>query len=409
MRFLLLTQYFPPEVGASQVRLGAVARALKQYGHDVEIVTALPNYPTGRILPGYRGHFYVLDNFHGIPVHRVWIYPAVGAGLRRLINYGSFVATSLVGLFRSQRPEYVFVESPPLFLALPGAFAAAQWKAGMILNVADLWPDSVEQLRVLQGGVLLDLARRLEKWAYHRATFVNAVTESIRRTLTERKGVPPEKVLFLPNGVDPEEFKPMAPDAQLMRELGIGNKKIILYAGTLGFAHGLDVILRAFVYWKEGVRQVEVLFVGDGPDRKRLQTLSMELGLDNVRFVPPQSHEVIAKLYGISYAGITTQKNLPLLEGNRPAKIPVIMACGKPVIFSGSGEAARLIESAQSGIVVPPEDPEALATAMRELVDNPAWAEKLGQNGRRYVEEKLSWSVLIKDWLRQLHERSGCI
>jgi len=250
MRFLLLTQYFPPEVGASQVRLGAIARALKQYGHHVEVVTALPNHPTGRILPGYRGRFYVLDNFHGIPVHRVWIYAAVGAGLRRLMNYASFVATSLVGLLRSQRPDYVFVESPPLFLALTRSFVAARWKTGMILNVADLWPGSVEQLGVLQRGMLISLARRLERWAYHRATFVNAVTEGIRRTLTEQKGVAPEKVLFLPNGVDPEAFKPMAPDVEVMRAFGIGEKKVILYAGTLGFAHGLDVVLRAFLHWR---------------------------------------------------------------------------------------------------------------------------------------------------------------
>lgn len=157
MRFLFLTQYFRPEIGASQVRLGAIARALKQYGHDVEVVTAVPNHPTGRILPQYRGRFYVLENFHGIPVHRVWIYPAVGAGLRRVVNYASFVAMSLVGLLRCQRPDYVFVESPAFFLALPGSLAAARWRAGMILNVADLWPDSVQQLGVLRTGALIDV------------------------------------------------------------------------------------------------------------------------------------------------------------------------------------------------------------------------------------------------------------
>jgi glycosyltransferase involved in cell wall biosynthesis len=409
MRFLFFTQYFPPEIGASQVRLAAVIRELVRRGHEVEVITALPNYPTGRIFPEYRGHLYVCEEWEGVLVHRVWLYPAIGAGFKRMLNYASFAINSVYGLLRARKPDYIFVESPPIFLSPAAWFASQRWGVPFIFNVADLWPDSIQALGSVRNQWLLGFAKYLEAWSYRQARFINAVTEGVRLKLIE-KGVPPNKVLFLPNGVDTDTFKPMPPDLELLRELGLAelkNKTIILYAGTLGFAHGLDVVLKALPYLKERMHMVHVLFVGDGSERAKLEALQRRLGLINVTFLPPQPPEVVARLYSFSYAGITTQRNLPLLEGNRPAKIPVIMASGRPVIFSGSGEASRLIESAQAGLVVPPEDPVALSDAIRYLLDRPEEAKRLGANGRRYVEDNLSWTTLVGRWLGELEEREG--
>src|SRR5205807_9750314 len=163
VRFLILTQYFPPEHGAPQVRLAAFARELRRLGHEVEVATAMPNYPTGEIFDGYRKAFYLREDWEGVPVHRVWLYASMGAGFKRLVNYGSFTATSLLALWRARRPDYLFVESPPLFLSLPAILAATVWRVPVIFNVADLWPDSVRELGIMKDGPILRAAERLER------------------------------------------------------------------------------------------------------------------------------------------------------------------------------------------------------------------------------------------------------
>jgi len=146
MRFLVLTQYFHPETGAPQVRLAAMIRELLRLGHTVEVVTALPNYPNGKIFSDYQGRFYRVENWEGVRLHRVWMYAATGAGFKRLLNYFSFMITALWGLRRAKKPDYLFVESPPLFLGITGYIAAKIWRVPFILNIADLWPDTIRAL-----------------------------------------------------------------------------------------------------------------------------------------------------------------------------------------------------------------------------------------------------------------------
>jgi len=402
LRFLILTQYFPPEVGAPQVRLAAVAKELKRIGHDVEIVTALPNHPTGIIDSKYRGKFYIREAWEGMPVHRLWLYAATGIGIKRLLSYISFSATSLLGLLRARRPDYIFVESPPLFLGITASFWSIIRKVPFIFNVADLWPDSVRELGLLKEGLVLRAAEHLEIWIYRNAAFVNAVTEGIHRVLTKDKKVPDQKVLFFPNGVDTNLFRPRNPDVVLANELGLTQKQVIMYAGTLGVAQGLEVIIDAFRQIQGSAPRAHMVFIGDGPEKSRLQSLVNKWNLNNITFLDPAPPEFVARLYSISIAGFASLKNLPIFEGARPSKIFPIMASAKPVIYSGAGEGARLIEEAKAGIVVPPEDPAALARAIVEISRKPELAEELGNNGRRYVEENLSWSRIVDSWLNQL-------
>lgn len=405
MRFLVLSQYYPPEIGAPQTRLAAMVREMKNLGHDVEVVTAMPNYPKGRIFPEYRGRFYLREELDGVRVHRVWLYPSTGAGLRRILNYMSFTGTCLAPLLCLSRPDYVFVESPPLFLSVPGYLMARRWRAKMIFNVADLWPDSVRELGLMKDGLALGLAARLEEWTYRVADRVNAVTEGIRSTLIEKKGVPPAKVLFLPNGVDTQLFKPRPADDALASRLGLAGKKLILYAGTLGYAQGLEVALEAAATLRDET-DILFVFVGGGSEVGSLKLLAEKWSLPNVVFLDPVPPEEVARLYSLALAGFASLRNLPLFEGARPSKIFPIMASGVPVIYSGAGEGARLIEAAQAGIVTPPEDSRALAGAVRLLAQNPDLAARLGRNGRAYAEKHLTWSTLVANWLRELSEES---
>lgn len=400
MRFLLLTQYYPPEIGAPQTRLSAVARHLQALGHCVEVVTALPNHLKGKIFPGYEGQFYVREEIDGVVVHRVWMYAATGAGIKRLVSYLSFMITCLYGLARSAKPDYLFVESPPLFLSLPAFIASRIWGVPFIFNVADLWPDSAKDLGVVQSKVILWLAHHFEMWTYRKAEIVNAVTEGIRDTLVTIKDVEHQKVAFLPNGVDVDLFRPLAPDPELQRRFDCEDRAVFLYAGTHGYAQGLPVLLEAAAQLRN--QPIVFVFVGDGPVKLELLRMKAELQLSNVVFEDPKPLEKMPAYYSISTASIVPLRDVPLFDGARPSKLFPSFGCGIPVIYAGKGEGARLIEATESGIVVPPEDADALAAAVMKLACDQKLSRELGVNARKYVVENMAWPSILDNWLRQL-------
>ena len=242
----------------------------------------------------------------------------------------------------------------------------------------------------------------MERFIYKKSTFICAVTDGIKEKLLHEKKVPDQKLLFLPNGVDTNMFYPRPYDEVFARELGFENRKIILYAGTLGYAQGLDVMINAMASISHELPEVLMVFIGSGSDRERLENVSRNLKLKNVVFMDPRPPEYVARLYSIAYAGFASLLNIPLFNGARPSKVFPIMGSAKPVLYSGKGEGARLINSAGAGIVVEPENSEALADAVKEMVSKPDKASLMGHNGRVYVEKNLSWQFLIQRWLGQL-------
>jgi colanic acid biosynthesis glycosyl transferase WcaI len=401
MKILLLTQYFAPEVGAAQVRLSALCRELRAEGHQVEVVTAMPNHPTGAIFPSFRGRFCARESLDGFTVHRVWLYAATGGGVRRLLSYFSFMVLSIFGLLRAQKPDYLFVESPPLFLAIPAWIAARLWHARLIFNVADLWPDAVLDLGVMQPGMATRAAFALEKWAYARADFLNAITEGVRDVLIRKKHVPSGKILFLPNGVDTALFQPSSQsDEELRSLLRLQGKKIVLYAGNHGYAVGLDQLLAAASLLTDP--SVHFLLLGDGPEKPQLQKLAENLGLTNVTFVDTVSPDRLPAFLSITDVAAITLRRSGIAHGIRPAKLFVMMAAAKPVVLAAEGESATLVRQANAGVVVRPHSPQELADAISFLLKNPAVAAKLGANGRAFVQSQYDWSLLVRNWLGQL-------
>ena len=400
MKFLILSQYFPPEVGGPQTRLAAMSEELVRLGHEVEVVTALPNYPTGRIFEQFRGKLYSYESRHGVSVHRVWVYAAIGGGLKRLLNYVSFAATSLAGLLKAKKPDYIFAESPPLFLSLPAYAMSRLWRVPFIFNVSDLWPDSVRELQLLDSNFLIRMAEHLESWTYRKAAYVTAVTEGIHKSLAA-KGVPHHKILFLPNGVDTTLFQPTPSDDAFKQRLGLAGKKIVVYQGSLGYAHGLENVLQAAKLLEKD-SDIHFLFIGDGSDRKSLEAFCEGLELKNATFMNPVPKEELPRFFSIAMCGLASLRNLPLFEGARPSKIFPIMAAGKPVVFVGSGEAGRMINEALAGAVVQFGNPEALARVLREFAESPDLCSEMGENGRNFTLKHLQWSGLITAWLAQL-------
>jgi len=403
MKFLVLTQYFAPEVGASQVRLASFCRELAAAGHSVEVVTAMPHHPAGKIFPGYRGKFYVRDQWEGLTVHRVWLYASNASNLKRMLNYISFCLTSLFGLARAEKPDSVFVDSPPLFLGVPGRIAAKCWGVPLLFNVADMWPDSVRDLGILQDGAILKFAYGLERWIYRRSDTVTAVTEGIRTSLLETKLLPAKKVLFLPNGVDTELFQPCPSDETLKSSLGLADKKIILYAGNHGYAGAVEQVIYAADHLRNE-SSFHFLLIGEGPEKQRLKELAESRSLTNVTFHDQVPLTSMPAYVSIADLAVITLRKSQVMAGARPAKTFVMMSAGKPIALAAEGEAARLIEAAGCGVVVPFEDNQALAAAIRSILQDPAEAARLGANGRNFVLANFQWSSLVRNWLAQLSE-----
>ena len=398
MRLVFLTQYYPPEIGAPQTRLAALTRALVQRGWHVEVVTAMPHHLMGRILHGYRGRIYSCEKLDGATVHRTWVYAASGTGVRRMLNYLSFAFSCLLGLLRVRRPDAIFVESPPLFLAVPGWLAAKRYRCKLIFNVADLWPDAIRELGVLRSGPLLGVAERLEAWTYRRATVVNAVTSGIERSLRERKGVPVTKLRFLPNGVDTERLAPCERSVALAQRLQLDDRPLFVYAGTHGIAQGLHTLVDAAAL----APYVTVLCIGGGTTKAALMAYARARNVENVRFLDPVPLDEIPEYFSLAVASVVLLVRSELHRDARPSKLFASFACGVPVIYGGEGEGADIVEHAGAGLVVPPEDPAALAMAMATLAADPVQRTRMANNARTLAVERFAWSGIVDRWVASL-------
>jgi glycosyltransferase involved in cell wall biosynthesis len=397
----MLTQYFPPETGAAQVRLFEVAKAIQAQGHQIEVVTAFPNYPTGVIPPEYRGKFFMKDSIEGIPLYRTWIYPVQrGRFWKRLLNYFSFVFSACYGIAKAGPADYIFVESPPIFIGFTMFLARLLKRAKIILNISDLWPESAISLGLVKNRLLIGLTSLLEGRMYKVAWRISAQTEGIIKSLTER-GIAPGKLVFLPNGVDPELFTPRPADQELVAHLQLQNKLVVLYAGTIGYAAGLEVALQA----AEKLRshpEIVFLLVGDGTEKPRLQKLAAEMQLPNVQWLPFQPLSEIVRYYNLAVLSLVTLRRYKLAEGVRPSKLFPGLASAKPVIYVGEGEGARIMAESGGGVVIPPEDTAQLAKTILELTADPERCRELGEKGRKYVSENYTWQVLVAQWLQDL-------
>lgn len=417
MKFLVLTQFYTPETGAAQTRLKEFTTALAGSGHDVEVFTALPNYPQGQIFDGYKGKFYSVEDQDRIKIHRVWLFAAQGRSLSRLFCYFSFTFFSFFAFLVCNKPDYIFVNSGPLFLILPARFLASFFDCKLILNVADLWPRSVEKLDGAVFKFLLKFGQGLENWAYKTSDYVVAVTEGIRTVLLTDKKIPPAKVLFLPNGVNTQLFDPEnqgtinSPDLKHILE----KKFVFTYPGNHGYAHALDnVLLAAYIVMKAAEKdstlsQIHILLIGDGSEKKRLVEKSQEMKLSNLSFHDPVSSENLVPVLKKSDVGLINVKNSALALETRPAKMFPLMAMGKAILFSGFGEGAALLSEVQGGIVVAPENPKLMAQEMINFYQRKYDLDQMGHNNRKFVKTKMEFSTIINDWLTDLFKREGIV
>lgn len=248
------------------------------------------------------------------------------------------------------------------------------------------------------------MAEWLENFLYKKSWKIATATEGIKEYMI-RKGKNEKDVFLLPNGVNTDTFHPMPKDKDLLKEIGIENKKVFMYAGTLGYAQGLDSVLRAAALLKEREPDVHFLFVGDGQEREKLLKLKEDLKLDNVTFYGSVPVSEMPRMFSIADFSIVSLRNIELFKGARPSKIFPAISTGTPVLYCGDGESAAILEEYQCGKIAPPENPEGIASAVSELMKiSENEYEQMCQNGRKLAVEQYSWKSIVDDLLVHIQE-----
>jgi glycosyltransferase involved in cell wall biosynthesis len=408
VRILYVSQYFPPEMGAPAARVYELSRHWVAAGHRVTVLTGFPNHPTGVLAPEYRRQWWrgtMRETVSGIDVVRTWLYPAPNRRPHeRLLNYASFFLSAALRGLLLQRPDVVIATSPQLLVGLAGWWLARAKRCSFVFEVRDLWPESLMALGIgHERSALIRTLRWLAAFLYRRASRIVVVTEAFKTELISRWSVPEERIRVVENGVETDWFAPHADREALRRQFGFDRRFVAAYIGTLGYAHGLDTILRAAERLRES-EGPEVLFllVGEGADKERLQALARQAQLDNVRFMDYQPREAVPALINGADVCLVLLRRAPLFNTVLPSKMLEFMACGRPVVLGVDGYARALLERAEAGVFVAPENPQALAAAVAQLARDPERCERLGQNGRQFVASHFSRASTAQRYLEVL-------
>jgi len=396
MKILFLTQYYPPEVGAPQNRLSELAERFQRAGHQVEVLTAMPNYPVMRIFEDYRGAWYRKESVRGITVHRTAIFVKNSRSLiLRMLTYFSFVFSSFLGgIFYVQRPDLIICESPPLFLGMTAL--ALKWlrRTRLLLNVSDLWPESAEKLGLVTNRFFLSWSYRLESLLYRNADLISGQTQGIVQSISARH--PDKRVFWLKNGVDLSFYRPETDGSTWRGKIGFPSGEfIVFYGGILGHAQGLEVILEAASRLREETA-IRFVLAGDGPLKRDLIERARQMALQNVTFLDPypkmEMPEVIA---GID-AAVVPLRRLELFRGAIPSKIFESLAMKKPILLGVEGEAWDLfIRDGRCGVAFTPENPEELAGAVQLLFRNKEIYRAFAENAYFYVSEHFNRETIF--------------
>jgi glycosyltransferase involved in cell wall biosynthesis len=386
MKILFLTQYYPPEIGAPQNRLHELAVRLKLKGIDIEVLTALPNYPKMEVQEKYKNGKNREEIIDSIPVHRSWIYVSKSKGIiSRLLNYFSFVWSSYWRGRKLGKFDFLLVESPPLFLGYSAMRLSKILNAKLIFNVSDLWPESAEKLGIVTNQRLLKLAYNLEAKCYNKSTLITGQTQGIVDDIKSR--FPHKLVYWLPNGVDVNFYNPDRIEVSDFRERNNfkSSDLLLFYGGILGHAQGLEIILKA-AKLVENIPCIQFIIQGSGPEKEKLLMLKEELKLNNVHFFDPVNKSEMPSIVKAIDIALVPLKNLPLFQGAIPSKVFEALAMKKPLLLGVDGEARQhFIQNAKAGYFFEPENEEDLARQITEIVKNPNSLIEMGNNARNYV------------------------
>jgi len=375
MNILFFTDNFPPESNAPASRTYEHAVRWVRAGHRVTVVTGVPNFPQGKVFPGYRNRLWQTEEMDGIRVVRLWTYMAPNAGVvRRTFDFLSFMVMGILAAPFLPRPEVIVGTSPQFFTLVAAWWASVVKRRPWVLELRDIWPESIKAVDIAGSSFFIHALQRLEMFLYRKATRIVAVTHSFKRVLQER-GVPPEKIGVVTNGVDLSRYEPRNKDPDLLDSLELEGRFVAGYVGTHGMAHGLDTLLDAAerMQQREELRHVTMLFVGDGARRNELTERARQRNLANVRFTGPVPKHDVARYWSILDASIVHLRRTDLFTTTLPSKIFECMGMGLPVLIGVEGEARELVERHEFGLAFIPEDAEGLLDGIARMASDEAY------------------------------------
>ncbi len=379
-------------MGAPAARAAELAHHWAQAGHDVSVLTGFPNHPTGVVPEEWRPRLRRLtytEKVDGVRVFRTWLWPLPNRKAHeRMRNYASFCLSAALRGLAIPLPDVIIATSPQLLVGLSGWWLAFSRQVPLVFEVRDLWPESLAAVGVGSEDSLLHHALgAIAGFLYRRSNLIVVVTAAFKDHLIRHWRVPEEKIAVVENGVETDLFAPQSreSDQALRRQLGADGKFLASYIGTLGNAHGLETLLDAATRLQQENCDVVFLLVGEGAEKQRIQSLAQGRGLANVRFLGQQPREKIPALISASDACLVLLKKTDVFKTVIPTKMLEFMSSARPVILGVDGQARQIVEAAGAGIVIEPENSQALVEAIQQLAGNRELRTTLGQKGREYI------------------------
>ena len=369
MHILFLTDNFPPEVNAPASRTFEHCHEWVKAGHQVTVITCVPNFPRGRVYKGYRNRLWQTEVMDSIRVIRVWTYIAANRGfIKRILDYVSYMVSATIGSFFVRKPDLVVATSPPLFTAMAGCMVGGMRRIPFIFELRDMWPESIKAVGAMDDSLAIRFFEKIEILLYRKAAKIVSVTESFKNILIQRE-IDPNKIEVVTNGVDLSRFSPMPKDKNLVREYGLENKFVAGYIGTHGMAHNLETILDAAdqIRKTDGGNDFRFIFLGDGAKKKALVEQAMRMKLDNVIFVDSVPKEEVVRYWSLLDVSIIHLKKTPLFTTVIPSKLFECMGMGIPILHGVAGESAEIIEREECGLVFEPENAVELCEKLMTL------------------------------------------
>jgi len=369
----------------------------------VTVITGVPNTPDGIVYQGYKNRLYQWEEIGGIRILRVWTFITPNKGIiRRTLNFITFMLFSMLGALLVREGDIVIATSPQFFCAIGGYILSRLKHLPFIMEVRDLWPESIIAVEAFNNRNLIKVFEKLEMWLYEKAKCIVVVTESFKEIIA-KKGIPKRKIYVVKNGVDLDFYDPTISGRAIRKELKLNNKFVVSYIGTIGMAHALYQVLDVAQKLRSA-HDIIFLIVGSGALRESLVHDKEKRNIDNVSFLGKQPKEKTPFFYAASDVCLVPLKKDPLFKSVIPSKIFEIMAMAKPIILSVDGEAREILETAKAGIYVEPENVGQLAGAILKLRDDKKKCVELGRKGREYVEKCHNRDELANMYLSILTE-----
>lgn len=399
MYILFITENFPPEHNASASRVYERACYWIKWGYKVTIITCAPNFPEGRVYPGYKNRWYQIEQMDGIRVVRVKTFISANKGnFLRTVDFVSFMFFSIVAGFFQGKPEIVMATSPQFFAAVGGWAISFLKKRPFIFELGDLWPASITAVGAMKDNFALRAIEKLELFLYRKSAAVVALTNAFKKDLV-RRGINENKIHVVVNGVDLPRYSPRPKDNNLLEELGLKEKFVIGYIGTHGMAHALEKVLDAAELLRTD-DEIRFLFVGNGASKENMIAESQKRCLKNVIFYPAQPKEKMPEFWSILDVALIHLKNGPVFTTVIPSKIFEAMGMGLPILLAGpeGGEASKIVQEDGVGVCIPSEDPQIFVKTVLELKNNYVLRKKLAEASYKavpkYTREKQARKVI---------------